>query len=677
MTWLQTTAPSNIWTSVASSADGTKLVAVGEGAYDYDTGAYIGSPIYTSPDSGATWTQASAPRNFWSSVASSADGTKLVAVGRGTFDINTGYTGSIYTSRDSGATWRQTSAPRNSWTSVASSADGTKLVAVVGRTALPGLDTGKVGPIYTSPDFGGTWTQASAPSNSWSSVASSADGTRLVAVGRGPFDPNSGYIGSPIYTSRDSGATWTQTSAPTTNWTSVASSADGTKLVAVYNNGIYSSTDSGATWKTTSPLEFTWDWTSVASSADGSKLVAARRGGIYVSPYLGPWRLTSAPTTNWTSVASSANGTKVVAVASFGPIYNSTDSGASWTATSAPSTNYWHAVASSTDGTKVVAVERNYNINNQSIGGQIYTSPDSGATWTQTTAPTRDWLSVAASADGTKLLGASWNEIYTSADSGATWITRPTAPRDFWSSVASSADGTKVVAVSNSGPIYTSTDSGASWTVTSAPTTNWTSVASSADGTKLVAVVGGSYDNTGKYIGGPIYTSLDSGATWTQTSAPSNFWSSVASSADGSKLVAVVNQSPYLIYVSTNSGATWTQAGAPGESWAAVASSADGSNLVAVASYSYFGSGIYTLQFPTPPPPSPPSPRLAISASGLSLGISWLVPSTSFVLQQNSDLSSTNWTDTPTAPTLNFTDLHYQVTVSSSLGSRFYRLKQQ
>jgi hypothetical protein len=44
------------------------------------------------------------------------------------------------------------------------------------------------------------------------------------------------------------GQTWTQTSAPITNWVSVASSADGIKLVAtVYGGGIYTlySTPSG------------------------------------------------------------------------------------------------------------------------------------------------------------------------------------------------------------------------------------------------------------------------------------------------------------------------------------------------------------------------------------------------------------------------------------------------
>ena len=84
---------------------------------------------------------------------------------------------------------------------------------------------------------------------------------------------------------------------------------------------------------------------------------------------------------------------------------------------------------------------------------------------------------------------------------------------------------------------------------------------------------------------------------------------------------------------------------------------------------------IYTLQFPIPPPPPRPSPQLSISRSGVSLAVSWLLPSTSFVLEQNFDLGSTTWTDVPTPPTLNFTNLHYQVAVSPSLGRRFYRLK--
>ena len=76
------------------------------------------------------------------------------------------------------------------------------------------------------PRAGVVWTRASVTATSlWCSVASSADGTKLVAAACG------GYL----YTSGDSGATWMQTgtSLGAQNWASVASSSNGTKLVAV------------------------------------------------------------------------------------------------------------------------------------------------------------------------------------------------------------------------------------------------------------------------------------------------------------------------------------------------------------------------------------------------------------------------------------------------------------
>jgi len=78
--------------------------------------------------------------------------------------------------------------------------------------------------------FAQTWIQqTNAPSTNWTAVASSADGNKLVAAAYGGL----------IYTSTNSGDTWTQcTNAPDEGWESVASSADGTTLVAVaYNNG--------------------------------------------------------------------------------------------------------------------------------------------------------------------------------------------------------------------------------------------------------------------------------------------------------------------------------------------------------------------------------------------------------------------------------------------------------
>ena len=161
-----------------------------------------------------TWNATSAPDKFWSNLASSADGSKLLALGSdymfvtNGFDIYTIVTSSrIYTSSNSGANWTSAAgAPTNAnWTSAASSADGVKLAAC------------STSSIYTSTNAGDTWILRGAPNKQWNSIACSADGTRLVAVA----------VKGGIHTSVDSGATWIPTGAPADLWWwSVASSGD-------------------------------------------------------------------------------------------------------------------------------------------------------------------------------------------------------------------------------------------------------------------------------------------------------------------------------------------------------------------------------------------------------------------------------------------------------------------
>ena len=249
---------SQLWTGIAASSDGSKLVAV--------AGYPGGGQIYTSADFGDTWTAHEINRS-WTSVASSSDGTKLVAVDSG---LGTGLPGGrIYTSTDAGLSWSPYG-PTNAWLSVASSADGNKLVAVE-QHSVP-ISGGR---IYISTDAGLNWT-ARGPTNIWVGVASSADGTKLVACGYTSFE------GGLIYTSTDSGLTWTKRAITAMNCRVVASSADGTKLVVISDQGqIYTSVDSGVSWTTRESVR---SWASVASSADGSTLVALARGGqIYVS----------------------------------------------------------------------------------------------------------------------------------------------------------------------------------------------------------------------------------------------------------------------------------------------------------------------------------------------------------------------------------------------------------
>jgi photosystem II stability/assembly factor-like uncharacterized protein len=316
-----------------------------------------------------------------------------------------------------------------------------------------------------------------------------------------------------------------------------------------------------------------------ANIGDVVQIMGAGAGGWVASEYAPVWTQTPAVNSSWYSVASSSDGTHLVAVAIYGGIYTSVNSGATWTVQpGAPGAVQWYSVASSSDGSHLVAVV---------YGGGIYTSINSGTNWMeQASAPiSTSWQLVASSSDGTHLVAVVYGGgIYTSINSGTNWTEQAGAPNTFnWTSVASSSDGTHLAAVVGNGGIYTSVNSGTNWTEqTAAPTSAyWQSVASSFDGTHLVAAV---------YPGG-IYTSINSGTNWTeQTSAPTNAaWWCLASSSNGTHLVAVVY--PGGIYSSTNSGTNWTeQTSAPiGVYWGSVASSSDGTHLVAVVDY----AGIY------------------------------------------------------------------------------------
>ena len=69
-----------------------------------------------------------------------------------------------------------------------------------------------------------------------------------------------------------------------------------------------------------------------------------------------------------------------------------------------------------------------------------------------------------------------------------------------------------------------------------------------------------------------------------------------------------------------------------------------------------------------------PTPRLGIANTAGSVVLAWTVPSMKFVLQQNSDLATTNWTDLTISPKLNYTSLNYEASLQPTNGPMFYRL---
>jgi hypothetical protein len=123
-----------------------------------------------------------------------------------------------------------------------------------------------------------------------------------------------------------------------------------------------------------------------------------------------------------------------------------------------------------------------------------------------------------------------------------------------------------------------------SWASLSAGSDYWQSVAMSADGSKMVA---GTWNGTNGYI----YASTNYGANWfTNNDTGSGLWA-LAMSADGSRMVA--GKSAGSIYVSTNLGVNWSTSNDVGSGgWGSFAVSADGSRMVAGQSYGPNPGGI-------------------------------------------------------------------------------------
>jgi hypothetical protein len=253
--------------------------------------------------------------------------------------------------------------------------------------------------------------------------------------------------------------------------------------------------------------------------------------------------------------------------------------------------------------------------------------------------------------------GDSKRPNYTSTNAGATW-TPSAAPSGLWLSIASSADGTKLVAAAYFGFIYTSTNSGATWTP-NLTTTNqfWRSVVSSADGTKLLAAAaynGGSNP-------GPILTSTNGGFTWT-SGALTGFWASAASSADGRRL-SLGGEQGSGTFISTNSGTTWMTNDVPQGALVGLASSADGGKLVGVVQRGQ----IYTWQTTV-------APELTIAPAGSNVMLSWVVPSTPFHLEKNLNAATANWSNGPAVFGLNTANLQNQILLPHTNGNASFRL---
>lgn len=527
-TWANVTAswsPTNAYARLMGvSADGQKV-------YQWSSAS---SNVKASADGGATWATKVSP-GAPTSVSVSRDGSTIVATA----------SSAVYVSTDDGTSWTTGAGNAASgYRFAAGSDDGaTQLAAWTNGTNISSVNSGR------------TWT-AYSPCCASVDVAISGDGKHL-------WETNNNNTGGQISHSADRGRTWSAVTAPwgTGYPDSVDVSDDGTTVVVGGRTlAAYKSTDSGVTW-TALPLGNA-SWNAIRMSGDGKVMVAgsnglriSRDGGVNWSAGAG-----NAAGGSWGAASSADGKTQFFGGSGYGAV--SRDNGATWSKTLSTS-NVTYSSAISGDATKMLAGLNVYTTN-------LYRSTDSGVTWASFNAP---WApsngygaAAAYSVDGSKLVvGNNGGYLYTSTDNGTTWTKLTSAGSRSWQSLDMSADGMKIVATAaGANNIYVSTDFGVTWNTVGA-SQSWKAARFANNAMTIIAAA------TSK----DIYVSPDFGATWPTVPSGSNLWTSVDSSDDGSKLVAVTSDGK--VFSSKNSGVSWATLAVPGAvSFASVTVTGDG-----------------------------------------------------------------------------------------------------
>jgi len=272
-------------------------------------------------------------------------------------------------------------------------------------------------------------------------IASSKDGSILLAS-----------TGTGVSRSINGGTSWQTMAIGNGTWAQVAVSDDGVYMVVSRtNNGVWISKNGGSTWTQTLGGVVANDfpgysgiWTGITSDSTGQYIMVASTAGSYYSTDYGEsWaRSTISPTI--VSLAMNADGSKIIGTTST-KVYISSDHGATFTLSSLTSSVKWQSVNISDDGTRIHL--------GSSAGRSAY-SADGGSTWTSITVPefgtTATFIDSVMSGDG-KRLGAiiqigSVTDLYTSQDYGLTWVvqTVPGLTLDAANRITANSNGEKM-----------------------------------------------------------------------------------------------------------------------------------------------------------------------------------------------------------------------------------------
>jgi hypothetical protein len=299
-----------------------------------------------------------------------------------------------------------------------------------------------------------SWTLSTAPVTDWFSIASSGTGQYQIA---------SSTINGPnmtgVYLSNDYGKSWTNVFISGAGlglpWAGVAISSAGNNMFALQQNlGLFVSHDYGWSWTRTiidSALTYA-SWNSVSCSADAQYVITSCPGCyVYYSSNVGYSfkRANLADSIFFVSMSPSGK----YAVAGTNYLYYSSNYGATFTKTSAPSQSWYGVDYSGVDAIAVAVAEGS----SQSPGG-IYVSGTSGQGWTLSNANrTLAWRGCAADGTGqTMFATATSSGVYVSSDGGKNFVSS-SSPTGSFRGVACDYNAAHPVVMStgsSSGKIY-------------------------------------------------------------------------------------------------------------------------------------------------------------------------------------------------------------------------------
>ncbi len=266
-----------------------------------------------------------------------------------------------------------------------------------------------------------------------------------------------------------------------------------------------------------------------------------------------------------------------------GYIYQSTDSGATWTQRA--DGQYWTSISATQDLSTIIATaERRHDpVIDRDIDGGFFQITSLGVS--QKVSGT--FTDSAITDDGYAIAAGPSQNVYYSSDYGASFNGSSVGSRNFTSVAMAGGDSGVAYATDASGDIFKSNDHGQSWHALSSVGSpeGYANVATDSTGNIVYAI--------SPYLA-PMLKSIDGGTTWNTIGASLGTitYNSVATNSDGS-VVVVTSPNTNYIYSSLDGGAHFELESVPGIStWLSAYLSKSGDRALISSSNSYVYQGL-------------------------------------------------------------------------------------